>query len=374
MSERRRSSFVLLIVVGLIGGSIAVVADQADQARPGPPGRRPARLPGASRPRRSRWSRRGAAAVARPDAQRVDAFGVSEPELLQSGNDQIEVNLPGVTDAERGRRRRSARRPSCSSTTGRRTSSTTSCKTNPDQNANNAPADRRAARPRSPQASKCTSVGVGKGLDPLGEDSRAASRRPPPSRASTSSTRRPRSRSTTTGSPFDSREQALESVDREEAHQREILEVPAGVLVLRAEPTTDDEHGDPAGPLVGHPGPPGPARHGHQEPGAELRTRTLGNEPIVTFNFTRPGPQGVPGDHAARSPSAAPTTRSAATRSDLAALRDRARQRAGLDAVHQLAREPRRHRRLDRRADLRQLHDQDRPGPRRRSSRSAPCR
>ena len=33
--------------------------------------------------------------------KRVDAFGVSEPELLLSGNNQIEVNLPGVADAER---------------------------------------------------------------------------------------------------------------------------------------------------------------------------------------------------------------------------------------------------------------------------------
>ena len=32
--------------------------------------------------------------------QRVNAFGVSEAEILQSGNDQIEVNLPGVKDAE----------------------------------------------------------------------------------------------------------------------------------------------------------------------------------------------------------------------------------------------------------------------------------
>ena len=33
--------------------------------------------------------------------ERVDALGVSEPELLQSGERQIEVNLPGVENAER---------------------------------------------------------------------------------------------------------------------------------------------------------------------------------------------------------------------------------------------------------------------------------
>ena len=67
--------------------------------------------------------------------QRVNAFGVSEAELFQSGADQIEVNLPGVTDAE---------------SAAQQVGSTAQlffydweanilddkCKTNPDQNAN----------------------------------------------------------------------------------------------------------------------------------------------------------------------------------------------------------------------------------------------
>src|SRR4051794_30895116 len=97
--------------------------------------------------------------------QRVNEFGVSEAELYQSGQDQIEVNLPGVKDAERA---------------AQQVGSTAQlffydweanilddkCKTDPDLNANQ----------RQPvnglmtavtQASKCTSVGLGKGLDPL---------------------------------------------------------------------------------------------------------------------------------------------------------------------------------------------------------------
>ena len=35
---------------------------------------------------------------------RVDAFGVAEPEPARTGEDQIEVNLPGVEDAERAAR------------------------------------------------------------------------------------------------------------------------------------------------------------------------------------------------------------------------------------------------------------------------------
>ena len=36
--------------------------------------------------------------------ERVDQFGVAEPELLRTGQNQIEVNLPGVDDAERAAR------------------------------------------------------------------------------------------------------------------------------------------------------------------------------------------------------------------------------------------------------------------------------
>ena len=84
----------------------------------------------------------------------------------------------------------------------------------------------------------------------------------------------------------------------------------------------------------------------------------------MTFNFTDYGPQGVPGDHPARRRARRRTTRFGGDPlQHLAALRDRARQRARLRAVHQLAREPGRHRRLDRRPDLRQLHDPVGAGP-----------
>src|SRR3954452_18659063 len=100
MSDRRRSLFVLLIVAALIGGAIAAVA------------LKPAVLgldlqggvqlvykaePTAQQP------------VVDADAmqrsidlmqQRVNEFGVSESELNQSGADQIEVNLPGVKNAD----------------------------------------------------------------------------------------------------------------------------------------------------------------------------------------------------------------------------------------------------------------------------------
>src|SRR5215208_1509798 len=101
MSERRRSLFVLLLVLGLIAASIWAVATK------------PARLgldlkggvqlvyeakPTAQQPQVTQDALARALDIMR---QRVDAFGVSEPELQQLGGTQIQVNLPGVSDAER---------------------------------------------------------------------------------------------------------------------------------------------------------------------------------------------------------------------------------------------------------------------------------
>ena len=75
-----------------------------------------------------------------------------------------------------------------------------------------------------------------------------------------------------------------------------------------------------------------------------------GGPPIVTMEFTRQGPQGVRRDDArdrpARRRQRAAQRRPAGPDRRLAPLRDPARQRADLDAVHQLPREPGRDRRL----------------------------
>src|SRR3954463_4943701 len=101
MSERRRHLLVLLIVLGLIAGSAAVIATQSTklgldlqggvqliyQGKPTPP----KKSVDAESLQRSLDIMR----------DRVDAFGVAEPELARTGKDQIEVNLPGVDNAER---------------------------------------------------------------------------------------------------------------------------------------------------------------------------------------------------------------------------------------------------------------------------------
>jgi len=100
VSQRRRSFFILLIVVALMAGSIAVVATR--DTKLGLDLKGGVQLVYHAQPT-------AAQPVVDADAmqrsidlmqQRVNAFGVSEAELFQSGKDQIEVNLPGVTDAE----------------------------------------------------------------------------------------------------------------------------------------------------------------------------------------------------------------------------------------------------------------------------------
>ena len=101
MSERRRSLFVLLIVVALIGGSIAVVLTKPTKLGLDLQGG--VQLVYHAEPTAQQPTVDADAMQRSIDLmqQRVNAFGVSEAELHQSGTDQIEVNLPGVKDAQR---------------------------------------------------------------------------------------------------------------------------------------------------------------------------------------------------------------------------------------------------------------------------------
>src|SRR4051794_17861195 len=159
MSERRRYSLVLLLVLALIGGGLALVVTRPTILGLGLQGG--VQVVYHAEPT-------AAQKTVDPDSmqrsidlmqQRVNAYGVSEAEINQAGSNQIEVGLPGVKDAERA---------------AQQVGSTAQlffydweanllddkCKTTPDVNANN----------RQPTvglykavtaASKCTDVGVG---------------------------------------------------------------------------------------------------------------------------------------------------------------------------------------------------------------------
>src|SRR3954454_987702 len=169
MSDRRRSLFVLLIVAVLIGGSLVAVLTKSTKLGLDLQGG--VQLVYHAEPTAQQKTVDADSMQRSIDLmqQRVNEFGVSEAELFQAGADQIEVNLPGVKDAERA---------------ARQVGSTAQlffydweanildekCKTNPEQNAQQKSTITGIYKAVQ-QASKCTSVGVGEGSDPLGEDS-----------------------------------------------------------------------------------------------------------------------------------------------------------------------------------------------------------
>ena len=101
MTERHRSLFVLLLVLGLIAASLAVL-NQRD-TKLGLDLQGGVQLvyeaePTAQQPTVTPEALQRALDIMR---ERVDALGVSEPEFLQSGRNQIDVSLPGVKNAQR---------------------------------------------------------------------------------------------------------------------------------------------------------------------------------------------------------------------------------------------------------------------------------
>ena len=107
MTDRRRNAFVLLIVAALIVLSLLVTVG----------------IPGAVKPQKTRLGLELKGGVeltyqGRPTAQskvtkesleraidimrqRVDALGVSQPEIQRSGSDEIDVALPNVRNSQR---------------------------------------------------------------------------------------------------------------------------------------------------------------------------------------------------------------------------------------------------------------------------------
>src|SRR4051794_22806430 len=101
MSERRRSLFILLIVFGLLAASAAVIATKPTKLGLDLQGGVQLVYQGQPTPQQPTVDTQALDRALQIMRQRVDAFGVSEPELQLLGQQQIEVNLPGVEDADR---------------------------------------------------------------------------------------------------------------------------------------------------------------------------------------------------------------------------------------------------------------------------------
>src|SRR3954467_1933294 len=101
MSDARRNILVLTIVLGLIAGSIAVIATR--QTKLGLDLQGGASLvyqgkPTKQQPTIDQESLARAIDIIR---DRVDSLGVAEPQISRSGADQIVVDLPDVDNAQR---------------------------------------------------------------------------------------------------------------------------------------------------------------------------------------------------------------------------------------------------------------------------------
>ena len=360
MTDRRRNLFILLLVLGLIAASRRGHRDEGDEARPRPAGRRLARLPGQA------------------DAAAADGHaGVAGPRARHHARARRRARRRRAGDPALGRRpdrgraspasrtpsappSRSARPPSCTSTTGSRTSSAeTASRTRRELNGGTS-ADHRALQ--GGQARRPSATG----------GSTPTTRRKLTHRGTTRSTRSP-SRSTT-GPAADSKEAALADLDAGAG-----ADAPRSSRCRRASSSSAPRSRRPPRPRTPTAGGRAATTRRSSAPTSRTRSRTStgrrGNEPIVTFELHGQGPQAfqtITREIAQRGADNALAGRARSTR--VAALRDRARQRARLGAVHQLPREPGRHRRLDGRPDLRRLHDPLAPRTWRRSSRSARCR
>src|SRR4051812_9691338 len=283
MSERRRSLFVLLIVAGLIAAS--AVAIWRNPTVLGLDLKGGVQLvykaePTAQQPTITADAMQRSIDLMR---QRVNALGVSEADLNQSGQDQIEVNLPGVKDANAA---------------ARQVGSTAQlffydweanilddkCKADADTNANQRQPIT-GLRTAVLQASKCTKVGVGAGLNALDENSPGG-----PSQAAAKprfyvfnkTTHQPYNN----GQTYETRQDALDSLKSTDKPNAEVLEVPAGVLVLRDQKAkATDKDPDRWWVIQDRPGLSG-TEIKNPEQGTDT---TLGNDPTVTFNFTSQG-------------------------------------------------------------------------------------
>src|SRR5918997_2046222 len=269
MSERRRHLLVLLIVLGLIAGSAAVLFTQSTKLG--------LDLQGGVRlvyqGKATKETRVNAESLQRAldiMRDRVDAFGVAEPELARTGEDQIEVNLPGVEDAERAAQQ-------VGSTAQlffydwEKNVLDENCRANETEfNGGQQPvtglynAVKRAAKCniKPPESSQAAAASRFYAFDKV-------SKRP-----------------FNSGLPDESREAALDGLDEAQTKRAEVIEVKPGVLVLRDEKPSAEAPDPDAFWIIRD--DPGLSGTDIRNPEQNFDQRS-GNEPIVTFDFSDKG-------------------------------------------------------------------------------------
>jgi SecD/SecF fusion protein len=270
MSDRRRNALVLLVVLGLVAASVAVIVTKP--TRLGLDLQGGVQLVYEGRPTKQQPQVTQEALDRSLDImrQRVDAFGVAEPEIQRAGNDQIEVSLPGVANAQRA---------------ADQVGSTAQlffydweanlldadCRTNPDV-VNGGQSAITGLYNAVLRASKCKPQ----------DDANNNAASEPRYYAFDKQTKKPFNN----GQASDSREEALEDLTDAQRARAEVLEVPTGILVIR-----DEKQSPTSAPpdrwwvIQDNPGLSGTDIR-NPEQGFDERQ---GNQPNVTFEFTPEG-------------------------------------------------------------------------------------
>jgi SecD/SecF fusion protein len=269
MSERRRHLLVLLIVLGLIAGSAAAILTQATKLGLDLQGG--VQLIYQGKPTKqtkvTAESLQRALDIMR---DRVDAFGVAEPELARTGKDQIEVNLPGVKDAERAAKQVGSTAQLFFYDWEKNVLDET-CRTNPTEiNGGQQPVT--GLYNAVKRAAKC------KITPPKNSEAAAA----PRFYAFDKISKKPFN----AGLPDESRDAALGGLDSAQKERAEVLEVRPGVLVLRDEKAKATAPAPDAWWIIRD--DPGLSGTDIKNPEQNFDTRG-GNEPIVTFDFSDKG-------------------------------------------------------------------------------------
>src|SRR3712207_5356333 len=101
MNEPRRNLFVLLLVLGLIAGSVAVIATKETKLGLDLQGGVQLVYEGKSAKPGQPLDQEGLQRAVDIIRDRVDALGVAEPEVALTGGNQIDVSLPAVEDPDR---------------------------------------------------------------------------------------------------------------------------------------------------------------------------------------------------------------------------------------------------------------------------------
>ena len=270
VTDRRRSFFILLLALGLLAASLAVL-DQRE-TKLGLDLRGGVQLvyeaaPTAQQPTVTSEALQRALDIMR---ERVDALGVSEPELLQSGGNQIEVSLPGVENGERAAQQVGS------------TAQLTfydweavlldqDCRTDADRNADE----------RQPITGFYQAVQQASRCDPQRDGDTGAADRP---RFYTFDAAT--GRALNNGQPSETRAAALEDLDVSERARAQVVEVPEGILVVRDQKVrADAPDPDRFWVVLDEPALSGTdIRHPEQD-----FDERLGRAPNVRFEFTDAG-------------------------------------------------------------------------------------